>query len=113
MISSTVILLLPFFFLLHELEEIFMVPLWVKKNGTIMRRRFPKLERIINKMEQMTTQRFATIALEELLIVSVFTFVSLQTENQTAWYCCLAAFSIHLIGHIAQFVVWRGYIPAQ
>lgn len=112
MISSTVILLLPFFFLLHELEEIFMVPLWVKKNGTIMRRRFPKLERIINKMEQMTTQRFATIALEELLIVSVCTFVSLQTENQTAWYCCLAAFSIHLIGHIAQFVVWRGYIPA-
>ena len=45
MISSTVILLLPFFFLLHELEEIFMVPLWVKKNSTIMRRRFPKLER--------------------------------------------------------------------
>lgn len=112
MISSTVILLLPFFFLLHELEEIFMVPLWVKKNSTIMRRRFPKLERIINKMEQMTTQRFATIALEELLIVSVCTFVSLQTENQTAWYCCLAAFSIHLIGHIAQFVVWRRYIPA-
>lgn len=104
--------LLPVFFLLHELEEILMVCPWVKKNSTAMRRRFPKAERIIRKMEQMTTRKFVVIATEEFLIVSVCTFVSLQTENLTAWYCCLAAFGIHLIVHIVQFVVWRGYIPA-
>lgn len=60
--------LLPLFFLLHELEEILMVCPWVKKNSTAMRRRFPKAERIIRKMEQMTTQKFTTIAAEEFLI---------------------------------------------
>lgn len=111
---DTVLLLflLPVFFLLHELEEILMVCPWVKKNSTAMCRRFPKAERIIRKMEQMTTRKFVVIATEEFLIVSVCTFVSLQTENLTAWYCCLAAFGIHLIVHIVQFVVWRGYIPA-
>ena len=110
--TSTLLSLLPLFFLLHELEEILMVCPWVKKNCTTMYRRFPRWRHVIRKMEQMTIRRFATIALEELLIVSVCTFVSLQTENLTAWYCCLAAFGIHLIVHIVQFVVWRGYIPA-
>lgn len=110
--TSILLSLLPLFFLLHELEEILMVCSWVNKNGPTMYRRFPRWRHVIRKMEQMTTRRFATIALEELLIVSVCTFVSLQTENLTAWYCCLAAFGIHLIVHIVQFVVWRGYIPA-
>ena len=107
-----ILFLFPFFFLLHELEEILMVRRWIEKNGTAMHRRFSKFERIIRKMEQMTTWRFVAIAFEEFLIVSVCTFVSIQTGNLTAWYCCLAAFSIHLIVHIVQFIVWRGYIPA-
>lgn len=110
--TSTLLSLLPLFFLLHELEEILMVYPWIRKNSTTMYRRFPKIGRIIRKMEQMTTRRFAAIAFEEFLIVSVCTFVSIQTGNPSAWYCCLAAFGIHLIAHIAQFVVWRGYIPA-
>lgn len=110
--TSILLSFLPLFFLLHELEEILMVCPWVKKNSAAICRRFPKAERIIRKMEQMTTRKFVVIATEEFLIVSVCTFVSLQTENLTAWYCCLAAFGIHLIVHIVQFVVWRGYIPA-
>lgn len=107
-----ILFLLPFFFLLHELEEILMVHRWIEKNGTAMHRRFPRLRYLIRKMEEMTTRRFATIAAEEFLIVSVCTFVSIQTKDPTAWYCCLAAFSVHLIVHIVQFIVWRGYIPA-
>lgn len=104
--------LLPFFFLLHELEEILMVHRWIEKNGAAMHRRFPRLKYIIRKMEEMTTRRFATIAFEEFLIVSACTFVSQQAGDLRAWYCCLAAFSIHLFVHIIQFVVWRRYIPA-
>lgn len=107
-----ILFLLPFFLLLHELEEIFMVHRWIEKNGAAMHRRFPRLKYLIRKMEGMTTRRFATIAFEEFLIVSVCTFVSLQTGDLRAWYCCLAAFSIHLFVHVIQFIVWRGYIPA-
>lgn len=107
-----ILFLLPFFFLLHELEEILMVHRWIEKNGAAMHRRFPRLRYLIRKIEEMTTRRFATIAFEEFLIVSTCTFVSLQTGDLEAWYCCLAAFSIHLFVHIIQFIVWRKYIPA-
>lgn len=107
-----ILFLLPFFFLLHELEEILMVHRWIEKNGAAMHRRFPRLRYLIRKMEEMTTRRFATIAFEEFLIVSACTFVSQQTGDLRAWYCCLAAFSIHLFVHIIQFIVWRRYIPA-
>lgn len=107
-----ILFLLPFFFLLHELEEILMVHRWIEKNGATMHRRFPRLRYLIRKMEEMTTRRFATIAFEEFLIVSACTFVSLQTGALRAWYCCLAAFSVHLFVHITQYIVWRRYIPA-
>ena len=89
-----------------------MVHRWIEKNGAAMHRRFPRLRYLIRKMEEMTTRRFATIAFEEFLIVSTCTFVSLQTGDLEAWYCCLAAFSVHLFVHIIQFIVWRRYIPA-
>ena len=107
-----ILFLLPFFFLLHELEEILMVHRWIEKNGAAMHRRFPRLRYLIRKIEEMTTRRFATIAFEEFLIVSACTFVSQQTGDLRAWYSCLAAFSIHLFVHIIQFIVWRRYIPA-
>lgn len=107
-----ILFLLPFFFLLHELEEILMVHRWIEKNGAAMHKRFPRLRYLIRNMKGMTTRRFATIAFEEFLIVSTCTFVSLQTGDLEAWYCCLAAFSIHLFVHIIQFIVWRRYIPA-
>lgn len=100
-----ILFLLPFFILLHELEEILMVYPWVKKNSTTMQKRFPKAKRIIRKMKQITRPHFTIIASEELLIVSACTFVSQQTGDLTAWYCCMAAFSVHLIVHIAQFIV--------
>ena len=111
--NSSIILLsfLPIFFFIHELEEIFMICPWIKKNRTILYKRFPKLRRIIQKMEQMTTQGFVTIAVEEFLIVITCTFISVQTSNLIPWYCCLAAFGLHLIVHFVQFIVWSGYIP--
>ena len=100
-----ILFLLPFFFLLHELEEILMAHRWIEKNGAAMHKRFPRLRYLIRNMKGMTTRRFATIAFEEFLIVSTCTFVSLQTGDLEAWYCCLAAFSIHLFVHIIQFIV--------
>lgn len=110
--TPTLLFLLPLFFLVHELEEILMACPWIKKNSTAMRRRFPKFGPVIRKMKQMTTQKFAAIATEEFLIVSTCTFVSAWTGNPAAWYCCLTAFGIHLIVHVAQFIAWRRYIPA-
>ncbi len=110
--TSIVNILLPCFFFIHEMEEILMVPSWVKANSSVMYRRFPKFRYVIQKMERMTTWRFAAIAAEEFVIVSICTFISVQTGKLIVWYCCLAAFSIHLLIHFVQFLFWGKYIPA-
>lgn len=107
-----ILLPLPIFFMIHELEEIIMVKSWITRNIPLLYERFPRLKPVISKMGLVTTQSFATIALEELLIVIVCTAISLYTHNIIPWYCCLAAFVIHLVIHLIQFLVWRRYIPA-
>ena len=107
-----ILLSLPIFFTIHELEEIIMVKSWITRNIPLLYERFPRLKPVISKMGLVTTQSFAAIALEELLIVIVCTAISLYTHNIIPWYCCLAAFVIHLVIHLIQFLVWRRYIPA-
>lgn len=109
---SIVVSLLPLFFLLHELEEIIMVRSWLDKNQAALRERFSNLGYIIVWMEQMTTRRFIVVAAEEFIIVSLCTLMCLYFGKIVVWYCCLAAFAIHLVVHFIQFVVWKGYIPA-
>lgn len=107
-----IVSLLPLFFLLHELEEIIMMRSWIDENRTALHERFSNLKNIIMWMEQMTTRRFVVIAAEEFIIVSLSTLMYLYFGNFVAWYCCLAAFGVHLVAHFVQFVVWKGYIPA-
>ena len=99
-----ILLPLPIFFTIHELEEIIMVKSWITRNIPLLYERFPRLKPVISKMGLVTTQSFATIALEELLIVIVCTAISLYTHNIIPWYCCLAAFVIHLVIHLIQFL---------
>lgn len=110
--TSIILFLFPLFFLIHELEEILMMRSWIEKNSVAMYRRFPRFGRIIQMMKKVTGQKVAIIAFEEFLIVIVCTLVSVYTGNIAAWYCCLAAFAVHLLIHMVQFIVWRGYIPA-
>lgn len=112
MSTSIIIFLLPCLFLFHELEEILMIPSWIKKNNTEMYTRFPKFKSLIWKMEQITRRKITIIAIEEFLIVFTCTIISEQTGNLAAWYCCLIAFGIHLILHFIQFLLWKRYIPA-
>lgn len=107
-----VIFLLPVFFIIHELEEIAMIRKWIVRNSRELYCRFPKLSGIIGWMERVNTRSVAIIAAEELVIVLACTFTSAYTGNITAWYCCMAAFGIHLVVHLIQFIVWRNYIPA-
>lgn len=107
-----IVSLLPLFFLAHELEEIIMMRSWIDRNVSELYKRFSKLKHIIVWMEQVTTLRFIMIAAEEFIIVSLCTLSCLYYDKMVLWYCCLAAFGIHLAGHLLQFIVWRRYIPA-
>ena len=83
-----ILLLFPIIFMIHEFEEIIMIEKWMNKNRSDFDRRFPRIAQRMNK------------------------FMDVLTNNIIYWYCILTAFSIHLIIHFLQFVIWKKYIPA-
>lgn len=89
-----------------------MMKSWIVRNSAVLYRRFPKLSFAARFVESVTTRSIAIIAVEEFLIVLACTLFCMYSDTIAAWYCCLAAFGIHLVIHLLQFLVWRNYIPA-
>ena len=107
-----ILLLFPIIFMIHEFEEIIMIEKWMNKNRSDFDRRFPRIAQRMNKFMDIDTRNFSIIVAEEFFIVSILTITSVLTNNIIYWYCILTAFSIHLIIHFLQFVIWKKYIPA-
>ena len=62
-----IVFLLPVFFMLHELEEIIGIRLWLDKNGAELYNRFPRFKQIIRRLDSITTPAFTAIVAEEKL----------------------------------------------
>ena len=103
------IYLLPILFMLHEFEEMVMLPAWIEKNEKELSRRFPALR---SKLSFLQSPAFGIAVCEEFVIVSACTMATIITGNMLFWYICLLAFSLHFVAHIIQFFIIRKYIPA-
>lgn len=106
------IALFPLVFMLHEFEEIILLPGWLHAHAEKLGRRYPKIGNKLSALGELETPVFALAVLEEFIIVSVCTTIALATNQLTAWLCCFLAFSIHLILHLVQFFIFGKYIPA-
>jgi len=106
--------LLPIIFMLHEFEEIIFLKYWLKKDKDYLHKKFPKIgSRIYSQFSKLTTSGFALAIAEEFVIVSLLTYVSIITQNFYIWFTVFMGFSIHIIVHIIQWVLYRKYIPAN
>ena len=85
---------------------------WINHNQIKLTQRFPHLYPIIKKASKIDTHKFSIIVAEEFIIVSTCCTISIYTGQIIYWYCCLAAFSLHLLIHLLQFIIWQKYIPA-
>ena len=110
--ANLILTLFPIVFMIHEFEELIMVENWLQRHRDDLFRRFPNLAERLERLVRMDTRSFTVIVAEEFMIVSCLTVISMITGNIIYWYCALAAFSIHLLVHLLQFMVWRKYIPA-
>ena len=100
------IYLLPILFMLHEFEEMVMLPAWIEKNEKELSRRFPALR---SKLSFLQSPAFGIAVCEEFVIVSACTMATIITGNMLFWYICLLAFSLHFVAHIIQFFIIRKY----
>lgn len=106
------IALLPFFFMLHDFEEIIMFRPWLDKNRDEIRRRFTFIDKLLQRNhDRLTTSAYAVAVLFEFLVVALATYLSLYFHNYLWWFAAFSAFSLHLLVHIGQWAVYRKYVP--
>jgi hypothetical protein len=106
------IALLPFVFMLHDFEEIIMFKPWLEKNRSEVGCRFPRVDSILLKNhDHLSTSAFSVAVLHEFLLISIITYLSLYFGAYQWWFGAFAAFSLHLLFHIGQGVVYGKYVP--
>ncbi len=104
--------LLPVVFMLHEFEEIVMLKPWLAKNGPALERRFPAVAaRVLPVYGNLSTSAFTVAVLEEFLILTVLTYAAIAFGLHDLWAGLLVAFLVHLLVHVGQTILWRGYCP--
>ena len=107
------ILLFPIAFILHDGEETITQEKWMSNNKESLLIKFPKLKPMIEQLARLNTKAFAIAALEELLIILPATPDLLLDVAYSfpIWSALFIAFSFHLLIHIGQAIIVRGYIP--
>ena len=113
-ITSTVLYLLFILaFIIHDGEEIAVEHKWLLAHGETLREKHPKFRRMLNHLRQMNTKAFAIAVLEELFMLVVITVYVFWGGPYAVelWTAVFMAFSIHLIVHIGQSIVVKGYVP--
>jgi len=105
--------LLPVIFMIHEYEEIIMFRRWLVRNRDELRKRFPKLEAFLARQGifDYSTATFAVGTAHEFLLLSVISFCAVWQEAYQWWFAVFMGYSVHLLVHIAQWAVYRKYVP--
>lgn len=104
--------LLPVVFMLHDLEEIIFLKTWITQNKEYIKKRFPRIsEKMLPRLERLSTEGFALAVAEEFVLLSMVTFGSIFIGSYYLWLSFFMAFATHLVMHLVQWLVVRRYIP--
>ena len=110
--TETIMWLFPIIFMIHDFEEVIMFKPWVEKNASFMKKNFPRLAaRMLPHMEGLSTSSFAFAVLGMFLIVSTVTLISVELDFYYLWAAAVIGYFVHLLVHIAQFLVVGRYVP--
>lgn len=108
-----IILPFPLAFIVHDAEETITQHKWMIRHKESLLERFPKAKAMILTLSSLSTKGFAIAAFEELLVLLLATSYILigGTFAVEIWSALFVAFSLHLLVHIGQSIIIRGYVP--
>ena len=111
--SIVMILSFPLAFLIHDLEEILVQHKWMSAHKEDLIRRFPRLQPMILHLSSLNTKAFTIAVIEELVLLLLATAYYLADGPYALeiWAALFVAFSVHLVVHIGQGIIIRGYVP--
>nr|AWI66796.1 hypothetical protein [Piromyces sp.] len=104
--------LFPIIFIIHDMEEIIGLGIWLRKNKELLDEKYSF---ITKTYKNFSTEGFSLAVFEELLICVLISLLALLTNNEIMWYIWFGGFigcTIHFVVHIGQSVILRQYIPA-
>ncbi|MDR0207512.1 MAG: HXXEE domain-containing protein [Bacteroidales bacterium] len=100
-------------FMIHDFEEIIFFKPWINKNRDYLTEKFPKIsKRFLPRMENLSISAFALAVAEEFVLLSLITVGSVIFDNYLLWLAAFMGFFVHLLVHLAQWIILKRYIPA-
>ncbi|HBF5148898.1 HXXEE domain-containing protein [Clostridioides difficile] len=104
--------LFPLLFIFHDMEEIIGFGIWIKKNKSMLDKKYPFISKIY---ENYSTEGMAFAVFEEFILCIIFCILIVITNNQYVyllWLGSFIAYTLHLVIHIGQSIIIRKYIPS-
>jgi hypothetical protein len=99
--------------MIHDFEEIIFFKSWISKNRDYLTGKFPKIsKRFLPRMESLSTAAFAFAVAEEFVLLSLITVGSVLFDSYFLWLAAFMGFFVHLVLHLAQWIILKRYIPA-
>lgn len=105
----SIIWLFPLIFMVHDFEEIIFQEWWFNKERSALLKKYPK---VAKEYEMFSTAGFAFAVSEEFIVLLVIALTAIVFHWYYLWLGTLVTFLIHLIIHIAQWAIYKKYIPA-
>ena len=111
--SILLIISFPLAFLIHDLEEILVQHKWMSAHKEDLLRRFPRIKPMIIHLSSLNTKAFTIAVIEEfvLLLLATTYYLADGPYALEIWTALFVAFSVHLVVHIGQGIIIRGYVP--
>lgn len=105
--------LLPIVFMIHDFEEIIMLRRWLAQEHRELVLRFPRLVAFLIHRDiiNYSTATFTVGVAFLFLLISIITVYAVWQEAYQLWFAIFIGYSLHLLVHIIQWVVYRKYIP--
>lgn len=100
---------LPILFIVHDMEEIMGLKLWLIKNRALLDQKYPKFS---NTYRPYSTEGMTAAVMEEMVLCLIICIIARIAAFYGLWLGVFIAYAFHLIVHIGQSMVIKKYIPA-
>jgi Protein of unknown function with HXXEE motif len=96
----------------HDIEELFTMPHWGRRNATRLRRMYPRVpERVWSALDPSRVQVAVAIGLVGLVMLGAAVDGARTGGRSPYFQIALLAFGLHAIVHLGQSALARGYTP--
>lgn len=104
---------LPMVFMVHDFEEIIMFERWLHGHRAEPRARFPRFEKFVARqgLFECPTSAFSVGVLHEFVWISAVSLCGVYFGVYGLWFAAFVAYFVHLLMHVGQWAIYRGYIP--